>query len=76
MAVSIYSTPTCTYCNKVKEYLRERHVKFVDYDVSRDMRKGEEMVRRSGQQGVPVIDFNGTIVVGFNRDRLDRLIKG
>ena len=74
MAVSVYSTPTCTFCKQVKDYLRERHVKFTDYDISRDQRKGEEMVHKSRQTGVPVIDFNGSIIVGFDRNRLDRLI--
>lgn len=74
MAVSVYSTPTCTYCTQIKQYFRDRQVKFVDYDVSRDQRKGEEMVHKSRQTGVPVVDFNGTIIVGFDRNRLDRLI--
>ena len=74
MAVSVYSTPTCAYCTQIKQYFRDRQVKFVDYDVSRDQRKGEEMVHKSRQTGVPVVDFNGTIIVGFDRNRLDRLI--
>lgn len=74
MAVSVYSTPTCVYCRMAKDYLRERGVKFVDYNVASDARKGEEMVHKSRQAGVPVIDFNGTIVVGFDRSRLDQLI--
>jgi glutaredoxin 3 len=74
MAVSVYSTPACAYCKKVKEYLRERQVKFIDYDVSRDERKAEEMIHKSRQMGVPVIDFNGTVIVGFDKNRLDRLI--
>jgi glutaredoxin-like YruB-family protein len=74
MAVSIYSTPTCTFCTKVKDYLRERQVKFTDYDVSRDARKAEEMLHKSRQTGVPVIDFHGKIVVGFDKNTLDRLI--
>ncbi len=76
MAVSVYSTPTCTYCNQIKQYFRDRQVKFVNYDISRDQRKGEEMVHKSRQTSVPVIDFNGTIIVGFDRGRLDRLISG
>jgi glutaredoxin-like YruB-family protein len=74
MAVYIYSTPTCVYCRKVKEYFRERDVRFVEYDVAADARKGEEMVHKSRQAGVPVIDFNGSIVVGFDKRRLDELI--
>lgn len=74
MAVSIYSTPTCTYCRQLKDYLRERGVKFVDYDVSRDDRKAGEMLHKSRQTGVPVLDFNGTVIVGFDKQRIDRLI--
>lgn len=74
MAVSVYSTPTCVYCSKVKDYLRGRQVRFVEYDVSRDERKAEEMIKKSRQMGVPVIDFNGTVIVGFDKNRLDQLI--
>ena len=74
MAVSVYSTPTCTYCRQLKDYLRERGVKFVDYDVSRDERKAGEMLHKSRQTGVPVLDFNGTVIVGFDKQRIDRLI--
>ena len=74
MAVRIYSTPTCVYCSKVKDYLREHQVRFVDYDISRDERKAEEMIHKSRQMGVPVIDYNGSIIVGFDKNRLDQLI--
>ena len=74
MAVSVYSTPTCVYCSKVKDYLREHQVGFVDYDISRDERKADEMIHKSRQMAVPVIDFNGTVVVGFDKSRLDQLI--
>jgi len=74
MAVRIYSTPTCTFCYQLKDYLRERQVKFVDYDVSRDDGKADEMLAKSRQTGVPVLDFNGTIIVGFDKPKVDRLI--
>ena len=74
MAVRIYSTPTCTFCHQLKDYLCDRHVKFVDYDVSRDQRKAGEMLHKSRQTGVPVLDFHGTIVVGFDKPKVDRLI--
>jgi glutaredoxin-like YruB-family protein len=74
MAVSVYSTPSCVHCTRLKEYLRERQVQYQDIDVSRDERKAAEMVHKSRQQGVPVTDFHGTIVVGFDRDKIDRLI--
>jgi len=74
MAVSVYTTPTCSYCRMVKDYFRQRGVKFREYDVSRDQRKAEEMLHKSRQAGVPVIDFNGKIIVGFDRTQIDRLI--
>jgi glutaredoxin-like YruB-family protein len=74
VAVSVYTTPTCTFCTQVKGYLRDRNVRFTEYDIARDQRKAEEMIHKSRQAGVPVIDFNGSIIVGFDRDRLDKLI--
>ncbi len=72
--VIVFSTPTCTYCNAAKRYFREKGIRFNDVDVSRDMAGAREMVRRSGQQGVPVIDIGGRIVVGFNRPVIDQLL--
>lgn len=69
--VIVYSTPTCPYCNAAKRYLRERRINFYDVDVSRDARAAAEMVRKSGQQGVPVLDINGSIIIGFDRRRID-----
>ena len=75
MSVNLYSTPSCGYCKVAKNYLRERGVKFREYNVASDSRKAEEMVYKSKQQGVPVIDFNGKIIVGFDQKKLDRLIE-
>ena len=72
--VIVFSTPTCTQCNSAKRYLRERGVRFRDVDVSRDPVAARDMVKRSGQQGVPVIEINGRVVVGFNRAEVDRLL--
>ncbi len=72
--VIVFSTPTCTYCNAAKRYFREKGVKFNDIDVTRDPAAARDMVRRSGQQGVPVIDIGGRIVVGFNRPVIDQLL--
>jgi glutaredoxin-like YruB-family protein len=72
--VIVFSTPTCTHCNSAKRYLRERGVRFRDVDVSRDPVAARDMVKRSGQQGVPVLEINGRIVVGFNRAEVDRLL--
>lgn len=72
--VIVFSTPTCTYCNMAKQYFRQKNVKFTDVDVSRDMSAARDMVRRSGQTGVPVIDIGGRIIVGFNRPKIDQLL--
>ncbi len=72
--VIVFSTPSCPHCNHAKQYLRQQGVRFRDVDVSRDAAAARDMVRRSGQQGVPVIDINGRIVVGFNRAEVDRLL--
>ncbi len=72
--VIVFSTPTCTYCNMAKKYFREKGIKFKDVDVSRDMAAARDMVRRSGQQGVPVIDIGGKIVVGFDRPKINKYL--
>ena len=74
MSVVVYSTPTCGYCHQLKAYLNQRGVPFVDHDVSRDRQAAAEMVRASGQQGVPVTVIDGQVVVGFNRPMIDQLL--
>ncbi len=75
MAVKIYSTPSCGYCNKAKAYFKANRIAFTDYNVASDQRKAEEMVRKSGQMGVPVIDINGKIIVGFNQPEVYRALR-
>jgi glutaredoxin-like YruB-family protein len=75
MAVELYSTPTCGYCNKAKDYFRENRIPFTEYNVAQDMRRAEEMVKKSGQMGVPVIDINGKIIIGFNQQEIERALK-
>jgi glutaredoxin-like YruB-family protein len=72
--VIVFSTPTCTYCNAAKRYFREKGIKFRDVDVSRDQAAARDMVRRSGQMGVPVIDIGGKIVVGFDRSKINQYL--
>ncbi|MBX5477291.1 MAG: glutaredoxin family protein [Clostridia bacterium] len=74
MAVTVYTTPTCPYCRSAKRFLQERNVPFREVDVSRDPRAAAELVRRTGQTGVPVIDVNGEIIVGFDVARLQRAL--
>lgn len=72
--VIVFSTPTCSFCNIAKKYFREKGIKFNDVDVSRDPAAARDMVRRSGQRGVPVIDIGGKIVVGFDRVKIDKYL--
>lgn len=69
--VTVYSTPTCPYCKLAKAYLDEKGIPFTGIDVSTDAAKAEEMIQKSGQLGVPVIDIDGQIIVGFDRPRID-----
>ncbi len=73
--VIVYSTPACPYCLKVKEFLKEHGIKFEDIDVSMDREKAKEMIEKSGQMGVPVIDIDGKIVIGYNVPELKALLK-
>ena len=75
MEVKVFSTPTCPYCKMAKTYLDEQGVKFKDFDVTQDAAAKDEMIQKSGQMGVPVITVDGDLVIGFDRERLDSLIK-
>jgi len=74
MAVTIYTTPTCGYCKVAKEFFRTQHIPYREYDVARDQRRADEMVRKSHQMGVPVIDVNGKIIVGFNKPEIEKAL--
>lgn len=72
--ITIYSTPTCSYCRMAKAFLDKHNVPYTNIDVSRDQAKAEEMVQKSGQMGVPVIDVDGKIIVGFDQEELAKLV--
>jgi glutaredoxin-like YruB-family protein len=74
MEIKVYSTPTCGYCHQVKKYLTDRGIKYTEYDVSRDQNAANEMVKLTGQSGVPVIAIGGQVIVGFDRVRLEQLL--
>lgn len=74
MQVTIYSTPTCPYCEMAKDFLIEHNIPFEDVNVAANQERAQEMVEKSGQFGVPVIDINGQIVIGFDRPRIARLL--
>ena len=70
MNVKVYSTKSCPWCHKVKELLKEKHVKYKEIDVGEDQKAANEMVEKSGQMGVPVTDINGTIIVGYDKEAI------
>ncbi len=72
--VVVYTTPTCTWCNSVKRHFQVNGIKFREVDVSVNQKAAEEMVRKSGQQGVPQTDINGQIVVGFDKTKINALL--
>lgn len=72
--VTVYTTPTCSWCQAAKQHLATHNVSFDEVDVAADMTRAREMVQKSGQYGVPVIDIDGEIIVGFDRSRIDSLL--
>jgi len=75
MEVKIYTTQTCPYCTMAKDYLRSKGVEFEEIDVSSDREKAMEMMKKSGQMGVPQIEINGKMIVGFNQAAIDEAMQ-
>ena len=75
MVVKLYSTKWCTYCKLVKTFFRENKIKFKEMNVQEDPKAAEEVLNKSGQTGVPIIDINGKIVIGFDIKKLMRHLK-
>ena len=72
--VKVYSTPTCPYCIRAKQFLKDGAVVFDDIDVSKDQDAAQEMIKRSGQMGVPVIDIDGELIVGFDKEKIKQTL--
>ncbi|MFC1728103.1 glutaredoxin family protein [Nanoarchaeota archaeon] len=72
--VIVYSTPTCPYCVMAKDFLKENNIEFVDYDVSQDKQKAKDAIEKSGQMAVPVIDIDGKIIIGFDKEELKKAL--
>ncbi|KKS82168.1 MAG: Glutaredoxin-like protein, YruB-family [Candidatus Wolfebacteria bacterium GW2011_GWC1_43_10] len=72
--IKIYSTTHCPYCKMAKDYFTKNSVAFEEYNVENDEKALEEMVKKSGQMGVPVIDIDGVIVVGFDRHAIEHAL--
>jgi len=75
MKVKVYSTPNCPWCHVVKEFLKDNKVEFENIDVSKDHKAAQEMVEKSGQMGVPVIEIGDKIIVGFDEPKLREALK-
>ena len=73
--ITVYSTPTCPYCVMAKRFLTEQKVSFKDIDVSADQKAAKEMFNKTGQMGVPVLDINGKVIVGFNKPAIEAALK-
>lgn len=73
-SVSVYSTPTCSWCNRLKQHLRKNRVLFSDIDVSRDQSAAQMLMSRTGQSGVPQTNIGGEWIVGFDQTRIDKLL--
>ena len=73
--VRIFSMPACTHCIALKSYLKSLNIEFEDIDVSQDLIAQKEMIERTGQYEVPVVDIGGELVVGFNQDKINELLE-
>ena len=75
MSVTIYSTPSCVYCKMAKEFFKANNIAYEEHNVALDMAAREEMVQKSHQLGVPVIDIDNQIIIGFDKKLLIQLLK-
>lgn len=74
MEIKVYSTPTCPWCHKAKEFLKEKNVEFEDFDISSDEKARNEVLDKSGQMGVPVLDIDGEIIIGFDQEAIEKAL--
>ncbi len=73
-SITVYSAPWCGFCVAAKRYLDDKGIKYIEKNVDEDRSYAEEAVQKSGQMGIPVLDIDGNIVVGFDRPTIDRLV--
>jgi glutaredoxin 3 len=72
--ILIYSTPTCTYCIILKKYLKEKSIPYEEVDVSQNEEAQKEMIEKSNQMGVPVVDIDGEVIIGFDKEKIDKIL--
>lgn len=75
MNITVYSTKTCHFCVKLKEFLKKHKIEFKNIDVSEDKDAAQEMIEKSGQMGVPVIEIDKEIIIGFNEEKIKKKLK-
>ena len=75
MVIKIYTTPTCPWCKKTKEFFKENKIKFKEIDAASDKKAAKEMIKKSGQMGVPVIEIDKQLIVGFDEEKLKKALK-
>ena len=75
MVITLYSTSSCIWCAKVRELFKQHKIKYKDIDVGASIKAAQEMIKKSGQQSVPVINVNGEIIVGYDENKLKKLLK-
>jgi glutaredoxin 3 len=73
-SITIYSTPTCHFCHQAKDFFTANNIAYTDYNVAEDADKRTEMMNKTGQMGVPVIDIDGDIIIGFNESKVKELL--
>jgi glutaredoxin 3 len=73
--IKVYSTPTCPWCVKVKSFLKDKSIEFEDLDVSTNHEAQHEMIEKSGQMGVPVLDIKGKIIIGFDQEAINKALE-
>jgi len=74
--VIVYSTESCPYCHIAKDYLKKKGIEYTDYNVAENHEKAQEMINKSGQMGVPVLDIKGKIIIGFDKAAIDAALSG
>ena len=72
--IKVFSTKFCPYCVTLKQFLKQRDIEFEDIDVSEDIKAQEEMIKKSGQMGVPVVDIDGEIIIGFDKEKICKVL--
>lgn len=73
--ITLYTTPACVYCKMVKSFFEEHHVVYTEKNVISDLQAQEDMIRKSGQLGVPVVDIDGSIIIGFDKRKLAEFLQ-